>query len=40
MDGYGPGVALLVMGVVTVIVVGFGAAHLWDIVNRWRDRHR
>jgi hypothetical protein len=40
MDGYGPGVALLLLGVVAVMVVGFGAAQLWEIVTRWRDRRR
>jgi hypothetical protein len=38
MDGYGPGVALLVLGMVAVLVIGLGAAWLWDFVTRWRDR--
>jgi hypothetical protein len=38
MDGYGPGVALLVMGMVAVLVIGLGAAWLWDIVTGWQDR--
>lgn len=40
MDGYGPGVALLVMGVVAVTVIGVGAAVMWGIVTGWRDRRR
>ena len=40
MDDYGPGVALLVMGLVAAVVIGVGAAVLWGIVSGWRDRRR
>jgi hypothetical protein len=40
VDGYGPGVALLLMGMLAVLVIGLAAAWLWDTLTRWRDRRR
>jgi len=41
MDDLGSGPALLLMGVMTAVLVGVGAAIGWAIVAGWRDRdHR
>ena len=40
MNELGPGPGLLLMGVVTVVLVGTGAAIGWAIVAVWRDRDR
>ena len=40
MNELGPGPALLLMGVVTAVLVGTGAAIGWAIIAGWRDRDR
>ena len=40
MEEFRPGLVLLAMGLVTVIVVGVGAAIGWAIISGWRDRDR
>jgi hypothetical protein len=40
MNELGPGPALLLMGVMTAVLVGVGAAIGWAIVTGWRDRDR
>jgi hypothetical protein len=39
MNELGPGPTLLLMGVVTAVLVGVGAATAWAIVAGWRDRN-
>jgi hypothetical protein len=40
MTELGPGPMLLLMGVVTVVVIGCGAAVIWAIIADIRDRDR